>query len=96
MALETAVMDRKGEISLFDAGLVQTAMRWERHALLAQRWLKKEAANMTHSDRLAFSREVARASESRDRALKELGLARTSHDRVIADLYANSEPEDTE
>ena len=40
--LEAAVLDAKGCVSLPDAAYVQTAMRWERHAALAQRWLTKQ------------------------------------------------------
>ena len=42
-ALERAVMDKTGgDVSLVDAAAIQTAIRWERHALLAQRWLRNE------------------------------------------------------
>lgn len=63
-----------GEISLNDAACIQTAIRWERHALLAQRWLRLEAETLTPDQRLAFSRDVARASAERDKCLKSLGL----------------------
>ncbi len=72
--LESAVMEARGEITLVDAAFVNTAFRSERHAQLAQRWLAKEAENMTPSDRLNYSREVARASSDRDKAIVALNL----------------------
>jgi hypothetical protein len=57
-----------------DAALINTAFRAERHAQLAQRWLAREADSMTPADRLSYSREVARASEARDKAIAALDL----------------------
>lgn len=75
-ALESAVAAAKGEITLIDAASIQSAVRWERHALLCQRWLVKEAATLSASDRLAFSREIARASSERDKCLDRLCIDR--------------------
>ncbi|HEY4259360.1 MAG TPA: hypothetical protein VGM98_04345 [Schlesneria sp.] len=74
--LESAVIAVKGEINLIDAANIQTAMKWERHGALAQRWLTKEADTLKPVERLTFSREIARASTERDRALTALGLDR--------------------
>lgn len=95
-SIEDAVIALKGEVSLIDAATIQTAMRWERHALLAQRWLRHEAKQLDPQTRLAFSRDVARASESRDRALKALGLDRTTTQNVIDSLYSNTETTENE
>jgi hypothetical protein len=78
--LESAVLEARGEITLVDAALVNTAYRAERHAQLAQRWLHREAANMSPADRLGYSREVVKASESRDKAIASLKLERQSSD----------------
>lgn len=67
-------MEARGEITLTDAAYVNTAYRAERHAQLAQRWLALEAENMTPADRLNYSREVTKASESRDKAIAALNL----------------------
>jgi hypothetical protein len=72
--LEDAVMAAKGEVNLIDAACIQTAVKWERHGALALRWLTKEAANLKPVERLTFSREIARASTERDRALAALAL----------------------
>jgi len=74
VALEQAVQDAGGKIGVLEAALIQSALRWERHALLAQRWLRREADSMTATDRLAYSKAVADASSQRDRCLDRLGL----------------------
>jgi hypothetical protein len=87
-AVEAAVIDAKGEVSLIDAASIVTAVRWERHALLAQRWLRQEAATLTPDQRLSFSRDVARASGERDKCLRALGLDRDKQSTLIDALYA--------
>ncbi len=72
--LETAVLDVKREVSLSDAAFIQTALRWERHAALAQRWLTKKHDELKPEQLLHFSREIARASAERDKAIAALGL----------------------
>ena len=72
--LEQAVIDAKGAISLPDAAAIQTCIRWERHAALAQRWLTKQYGELKPEQRLTFSREIARASGERDKAIVALQL----------------------
>lgn len=72
--VESEVLAARGEITLADAACINTAFRAERHAQLAQRWLSKEAENMTPADRLNYSREVVKASEARDKAIAALDL----------------------
>ncbi len=72
--LEAAVIDLKGEVSLLDAAGISSACKWERHGVLAQHWLRKEAATLSASDRLRFSEAIAKASDQRDRNLRLLGL----------------------
>lgn len=72
--LEDAVLAIKDEITMTDAAAIQTCLRWERHGMLAQRWLRLESNNLKPADRLNFSREIARASAERDKALKQLDL----------------------
>jgi hypothetical protein len=68
------VLEVRSEITLIDAAYINTAFRCERHAQLAQRWLAMEAESMTPGDRLNYSREVARASAERDKAIAALRL----------------------
>lgn len=88
--LEAAVVAAKGDVSLPDAACIQTAIKWERHGALALRWLRLEEANLKPTERLAFSREIARASTERDRALQALGLDRDAKDNIIDALYARA------
>jgi hypothetical protein len=85
-------MEAKGQVSLTDAGLIQTCLRWERHAALAQRWLTKKSAELKPADLLQFSREIARASTERDKALAALHLDRDAKDSAIEALYALPSP----
>jgi hypothetical protein len=74
-SLEKIISDRNdGEITIFFAAVINSACRWEQHALLAVRWLRINFADLNHDQRLAYSREIARASSERDKCLKELGL----------------------
>jgi hypothetical protein len=77
-ALRQAVLDCGTLLDVVTLATIQTAMRWEKHARLAGRWLRKEAATLTPDQRLAFSRESARASAERDKAIAALGLKRPS------------------
>lgn len=72
--LAQAVQDVKDEITITDACTIDTAARWHRHGLLAQRWLRNESETMTPDQKLSFSREIARAGTERDRCIKSLGL----------------------
>ena len=42
--------------------------------MLAQRWLRVDVADMDASTRLAYSRDVAKASTERDKCIRALGL----------------------
>jgi len=86
--VEDCVIAAKGEVSLTDAAYIQSAMRWERHGVLAQRWLKQNFDKMTHADKLRFSREIADASDKRDKAIRNLNLDYDRTQDVLADLYA--------
>ncbi|MEQ9379402.1 MAG: hypothetical protein RJP95_00955 [Pirellulales bacterium] len=91
--LAQAVNEAKGELSITDVCFVDTASRWQRHGLLAQRWLRRESETMSHDQRLAYSREIARAGTERDRCIKQLGLDQSQADALTV-AYRN--PEDYE
>lgn len=88
--LEDAVVYERGEVSLADAATIQTALRWERHAMLSQRWLRLEGDSLTPGDRLAFSREIARASAERDKCLRSLNLEPAAEPNPWAKLSLNA------
>jgi predicted KAP-like P-loop ATPase len=87
VALERAVLDRRGEVDVFAAAVIQSAMRWERHALLAQKWLRI-TPDLDPDQKLAFSREIARASSERDKCLRLLGLDVRASANVLDTFYS--------
>jgi hypothetical protein len=91
-AIEEAVASlNDGDVSLYQAALIQSTMRWERHALLAQRWLRDAVEQMDHQERLAYSRDIAKASAERDKCLEKLGLGKEVKD-LLDVLYVDTEP----
>jgi hypothetical protein len=84
---EAAVIALKGEVSLTDAAAINSILRWERHGMLAEHWLRKEMATLSPSDRLRFSEAIAKASDNRDRNIRQLGLDRDSTRDVLDTLY---------
>lgn len=85
--LEDLCIQAKGEISMIDAANIQTAMKWERHAGLCERWLRLEGNNLKPADKINFSREIAKASTERDKALKALELDRDAKRDALTILY---------
>ena len=74
--LEDTVLETRNKVSITDAAHIQSAYRWERHALLAQRWLTKQYDELKPADKIKFSEAVARASDCRDKAIAALKLDR--------------------
>lgn len=86
--VEAALIEVKGEINIVDAAAVNSILKWERHGLLAAHWLRHEAEKLSASDRLRFSEAIAKASDSRDKAIRSLELDRDKADNVLDALYA--------
>jgi len=81
------------ELTLWELAAIQTCVRWERHAVLSQRWMRVHD-DLKPMELLHFSREVCRASNERDKCMRSLGL-----DAGLADTYAGlygDEPDDGE
>lgn len=85
--LEAAVIATKGQVSLGDAALIQTACRWERAAQLHEARYRREPDKYTDSPDKA-----AKASESRDHAVERLRLDRDGRDSVLDALYSRALP----
>jgi hypothetical protein len=86
--LEALVIEVKGgEITVLDASAINGALRWERHALLAALWLRKECHKLSASDRLRYSEAMAVAGDKRDRCIRMLGLDREREDDLLDNLY---------
>ena len=87
-ALEVIVLERDGQVSVYQAALIQSASRHEGRAQLLQRWLRElgqrpkedggssKATKQESSvqERVAILREIGNATDARDRCLKSLGL----------------------
>jgi hypothetical protein len=76
-ALESAVMDIHGEISVSRQGLIQAVCRHDAIATMLQRWLR-EAESPTLSDRRAILHDIGAATEARTKAIKGLGIDKTA------------------
>ena len=85
--LEEAVTMVHQRIGPYEASLINSASLWQRHALLSNRWLMSSLDDLTASEKVHYSREVARASSERDRCLRALGLSRDGGDTIDA-LYS--------
>ncbi len=85
--LEDAVLAERDTVTLQDAARIQSVLRWERHAALAQRWLTKAGDDLKPVDRLKFSEAIAKASTERDKALAGLKLDRDRKSDLLATIY---------
>jgi hypothetical protein len=73
-AVESAVLATRGQLGVYEVALIQSASTWYVHGLKARRWLRVAFDQLSNDQRVAFSREEARAFSERDRILKQLGL----------------------
>ena len=90
------MIELRGEVGLADAAAINSAVRWERHAMLAQRWLRVDVGDMDATTRLAYSRDVAKASSERDKCIRALGLepSKQSDPWSILDATATTRTEE--
>jgi len=72
--LETTILERDGELSVFHAALIQSACRHEGRAQLLTRYLRE--AGLSLADRLAVLSGIGNATDSRDKCLQRLDLDR--------------------
>lgn len=75
-ALEAAVLDKHGEISLMAACSISSATRHEIRAVLLGRALR--AKDVSLADRITLLRDISAASDSRDKAVRQLGIDRAA------------------
>lgn len=74
--LEAAIVDRLGEVGIYQAALIQSAVRHEKTCSLMWRWLRLEGANMDVDQRVSLLTAAGKATDKRDACLKALGLDR--------------------
>ena len=92
--LQAAVVEVKGELTVPDAALCQSAARHEGVVLLATRWLRERGNDMSDSDRLAYMRQISTGTDARDRAVKALGLRRSERAGFLPAAWSDDEPDD--
>lgn len=85
-ALENAVELAHGRVDMVAALAINTAARWERHSLLALRWLRDHHATMDDADRLRYSKEIAKASAERDKAVTQLRLSAADRKTIEGEI----------
>ena len=61
--VEAAVIETKGELSVYHAALIQTACRHEGRAQLIQRLLRGLDADVSVPERIAYMKEIGAASD---------------------------------
>ena len=86
-ALEALCLEVRGTLGTFERLCIHSACRWEKHSQLASRWLRLGEGDLSAADRLAYSREAARASSERDKSLKMLGLDKRDTGDVFDAIY---------
>ena len=95
------VVESGRDMGIYEMACIQSACRWEQHGLLAQRWLRLESKTMSASDRLNYSKQIAKASTERDKCLRNLGLDRRATNTIdsllkIITLQPSAEPIDVD
>lgn len=86
--VERIVLETKGQISFTDSANINSILKWERHGLLANHWLREQNEKLSPLERLKFSETIAKASDNRDRAIKALKLERDTNEDILNTLYA--------
>lgn len=93
-ALETEVLAVHGEVSFTHAHYIDSACGHEQHGAIC-RWLLRERLDtMATADIRECARAVAGARDSRNKAMRELGLDRDSQANVLQALYSEGKSND--
>ncbi len=91
LALENAVLDAHGEVTITACHLIDTASSATVHAGICRWLLRQKISTMSTADILACSREMLRAKQARDIAVRQLKLDRD--DRNVIDALYTTEPD---
>jgi hypothetical protein len=75
-ALQAAVVEQHGEVSIYHASVIQSACRHESAAQLAERWfrLEENGGTLDMTARASLLSLICKSSDARDRCLKALDL----------------------
>lgn len=91
-SLEAEVLKVKQEINVTDSHHIDTASAATIAAGIGRWLLRTKLSETSTSDVLACSREITKAKQARDAAVKALGLDRDGAADAIAILYAPPKP----
>jgi len=78
---EAAVIASHGEVNIYHAALVQSAVRHETRAQLIGRWLRiaeEKGETLTLLDRANLLKQLSDASDARDRCLEKMDISKPS------------------
>jgi len=93
-ALQAAVRDAGGELDILSLAVIQTACRYERLALFAQRELRRRADELSPDQLLAYQKTIPWASAQRDACIRRLKIRRDPVD-ILDALYSSlPDPDD--
>lgn len=84
--LEKQCVEVHGGVSMTQACHIATAVKFETHSQLCARWLRVGYDELSLEQRVSLSREVATASQQRDKSVEKLKL-RDRPQRVVDKLY---------
>lgn len=90
--LERAVVERHGSVSVWHAARICTATRSERSCRVIEKKLQS-LKGMTPEQFLAYQDKLIRFSETRDRAMKDLGLDQKVAKRAPWETIIDATPE---
>jgi len=89
--LEATLIACKGSIELTDEVAIQTALRWEIAAAVAQHTLSN-AADLTSDQRVSYAQAIAKASAERDKSIRLLKLSAADAAPPWANLAVIDQP----
>ena len=85
---------RHGEIGILQAALIESCVRHEGRALMAERY-RRTRKRLTMTEKLGISKEIGAASDSRDRCLERLDINKAQDANPWGVLDATSQPATT-
>lgn len=92
-ALEAAVDEHYGEVSLMHAHVIDAACTHEQHAGICRHLLRMKLEKMSTADVRECSKQIAAAKDARNKCVRELNLDRQPESFIDA-LYTSIEPEE--
>ena len=91
--LEDAVIEVRNEVGLIDAHVIDAACKHEQHAGVCRHLLRQKIETMSVADVRECSKQIATATDARNKAVRELQLER-DESRIFDALYASPRLDD--